>query len=173
MNGMKEKFERVARGFFRLLAGVVVCGLLFSVGQAEADDGGAPPALFSARQYQGVADLLALVGDDAAKRFDLFYGKAPVNVSPFVFVTESGDKKLTNLGVTLADQMVAGINNRPFDLYLYGKTQQAMKGVLQEIDGWLRIHISGENARGVTRSYSARVEMSEAVYRALHAEFRK
>lgn len=131
-----------------------------------------PPSLFSYYKYQGMAELIIAVADDAAGSFAWFYGKQPVTVAPFVFVTEQGDKKLSNFGITLADQMVAAVNNGTTVSWLGGDRKQQMRGSLQEIDGWLRVHISGENTAGEQRSYAANIEMSEAVYRALYAEFR-
>ena len=77
---------------------------------------------------------------------------------------------MTLLGVTLADQMIAMINNNPIDPKVRGQHNQTLSGVLQELDGLLRIHISGKNSRAVRRSFSVNVEMSEALYRALHTQ---
>ena len=66
----------------------------------------------------------------------------------------------------------ATINNNSVAQYVPkgdGKYDQKVQGVLQEMDGLLRIHISGVNSRGERRSYVVNVEMSEPIYRAMHS----
>lgn len=132
-------------------------------------DAGAPPAeLITFQNYSSLPELITIVCDDAAKRFSHFYGPQVVWVKPFVYIGESGQKQMTMLGMTLSDQMIAMINNGSLDTSVKGKNPQNLKGVLQEIDGYLRIHISGINAKAVRRSYAVNIEMSESLYRALH-----
>jgi hypothetical protein len=50
-----------------------------------------------------------------------------------------------------------------------GEEGQRISGILQEVDGYLRIHIIAANTRGERRSYVVNVEMSEPIYRALHS----
>jgi len=122
------------------------------------------------RNYSGVAELVAEVSSQAGRVFDNFYSATVVNVQPFVFVTPEGEKRLTPLGETLADQMIAAINNGQIDFDAPRRYDQRLTGVIQEVDGYLRIHISGFNGQALRRSYTANVEMSEALYRALYAD---
>ncbi|HSR36299.1 MAG TPA: hypothetical protein VLL73_03885 [Desulfurivibrionaceae bacterium] len=121
--------------------------------------------------YASLTHLVTVVCDDAMERFYNFFGASPVAVEPFQVVGEfSVAKRLTLLGATLADQMSAGINNEamPQALPASATTEQRLRGLLQEVDGYLRIHMSGQNSRGEWRSYVVTVEMSEPIYRALH-----
>lgn len=126
-------------------------------------------AAITYQNYSGLAELITRVCDEAAEQFYGFYGPTWVDVKPFVAVSDSGEKKMTLLGVTLADQMIAMINNDPtITQKTSGDYQQDLKGVLQEVDGYLRIHISGFNSHAVRRSYVVTVEMAESIYRLLH-----
>lgn len=137
--------------------------------QKEASPPPAPlaPAM---QNYSGLADLVTMICDDALGRFQSFYGPTHVRVDPFTTMGTFEKNKLSELGMTLADQMVAKINNdiRSNPGLAVGATNQKLQGVLQEIDGYLRIHISGVNAAGEWASYVVNVEMSEPIYRALH-----
>jgi len=128
------------------------------------------PTLQQDRHYSGVAELVAEVSSEAGQVFDNFYSATVVKVQPFVFVTPEGEKRLTPLGETLADQMIAAINNGRIDFDAPRRYEQRLTGVIQEVDGYLRIHISGFNGQALRRSYTANVEMSEALYRALYAD---
>ncbi|MEW6429785.1 MAG: hypothetical protein AB1568_17330 [Thermodesulfobacteriota bacterium] len=129
------------------------------------------PSLFRYGNYAGLAEMITVVCDEAAKVFDHFYGPSQVMVKPFVFVTETGEKRLTELGATLADQMMAMVNRNTVDGRLKGDGGQDLQGVLQEIDGYLRLHISGTNLQAERRSYTANIEMSEPLFRSLHATY--
>ena len=91
-------------------------------------------------------------------------------MQPFVFLTESGEKRFTPMGAILADQMTAMVNNQQGSVVVSGPAEQELKGVLVELNGYLRIHMSGVNAFDQRRSYTAEVEMSEALYRSLYAD---
>jgi len=121
--------------------------------------------------YSGVSDLVDRVSREAMSRFYDFFGPVMVNVEPFVLIDRYPRTTVSQLGLILADQMVAHINNdsvsRP---KIEGEAQpQWLFGLLQEIDGHLRVHIYGVNMRGERRSCVVTVEMSEPVYRALYA----
>lgn len=130
-----------------------------------------PPSLFRYGNYAGLSEMLAVVCAEAAKVFDRFYGPRVVMVKPFVFVTDTGKKRMTELGATMADQMLAMINRNTVDERLKGDHDQDLQGVLQEIDGYLRVHFSGVNLEAQRRSYTASIEMSEPLYRSLHASY--
>jgi len=130
-----------------------------------------PAPTFIYKNYAGLSELITTICNEAAKNFDTFYAPSVVMVKPFVFITETGEKRLTKLGVTMADQMLAMINNNQVNSHLTGSFNQDINGVLQEIDGYLRLHISGMNAMASRRSYTASIEMSEAIYRALQASY--
>lgn len=132
-----------------------------------------PIEIVSHQSYSGLSELVSMICDDAIERFQGFYGPTVVDVSPFETPGKTSQAKVTKLGVTLADQMIAMINNDTLVMIDDSKPQtgnygQKLSGVLQEIDGYLRIHISGRNANGKRVSYVANVEMSEPIYRALH-----
>jgi len=124
--------------------------------------------------YSGLSELVTLICDDAIAHFDGFYAHSVVRVEPFVSLDEFQRGKVSQLGIALADQMVAMVNNETAaGIRQLGGRQpdnpsQKLSGVLQEMDGYLRIHISGRNAYGERLSYVANIEMSEAIYRALH-----
>lgn len=128
------------------------------------------PATSNFQNYSGLADLVTMICDDAQERFQGFYGSTVVKVEPFSTIGFYERNKQSELGMALADQMTAIINtdtlaNRRLAL---GTTTQKLNGVLQEVDGYLRIHISGVNTAGERTSYVVSVEMSEPIYRALH-----
>lgn len=119
--------------------------------------------------YGSLSELVMLISDDAALRFAGFYTAAPVKVEPFPVLGEKPARRTSVLGATLADQMTAMINSVPgAEDRRAAASDQVLRGVLQEIDGYLRVHISGRNSRGQWRSYVANVEMSAAVYQAMH-----
>lgn len=160
-----------------LLVGALLGSLLLTVprtGNAEAEvtpasDEGATSAV-SYQNYSGLADLITMICDDALERFQDFYGPSLVTVEPFTTIGLYQGGKRSELGVTLADQMSAIINNDTLtgNGQARGRNAQRLKGVLQEVDGFLRIHLSGINAAGARTSYVVSVEMSEPIYRALH-----
>jgi len=130
----------------------------------------ATPATSNFRNYSGLAELITMICDDAHERFQAFYGSSVVKVEPFATIGFYEKDKQSELGMTLADQMTAIINNDTLANHggASGMTPQKLNGVLQEVDGYLRIHISGVNAAGERTSYVVSVEMSEPIYRALH-----
>lgn len=138
----------------------------------------APPAAaavkripsFTLKKYANLPELIVQVCQNAQRIFAHFYGQAAVKVQPFVFITGSGEKRFSPMGAALADQMLAMINDQPNYTAIRGPEVQRLRGVLFEMDGYLRIHISGINAAHQRRSYTAQVEMSEPLYRALYAD---
>ena len=130
----------------------------------------APVCSFEARNYHNLYDLITDIGRDAGRFYRDFYSQTPVTVQPFVFLTESGEKRFTPMGAILADQMTAMVNNQQGSVVVSGPAEQELKGVLVELNGYLRIHMSGVNAFDQRRSYTAEVEMSEALYRSLYAD---
>ncbi|MEA2082929.1 MAG: hypothetical protein U9O82_01560 [Thermodesulfobacteriota bacterium] len=121
--------------------------------------------------YASLSEMMVMVSEEAIRQFNGFFHQSRVTVEPFSAVDEFGARSDTILGTTLRDQMTAAINNSNM-IPIPPKThffQQYVKGVIQEIDGLLRIHIKGMNAHGYKRSYVVNVEMSEPIYRALHS----
>lgn len=121
--------------------------------------------------YASVPGVVSIFSRDAIGQFKYFFAAAPVVVEPFLVIGEfSSAKKMTTLGMTLADQMAAVINNEALAPMegAGGGTPQRIWGFLQEADGYLRVHVTGENSRGERRSYVVNVQMSEPIYRALH-----
>lgn len=128
------------------------------------------PDRITVQNYSNLPELVTLVCDDAMESFWEFYGPTTVKVTPFRVIADYRVKKTTMLGITLADQMAAMINSQAVPEYPVSmRHPQKLEGVIEEMDGFLRIHISGRNIRGERRSYSVNVEMSEPIYRALHA----
>ena len=159
------------------LAGLLVCGmsvtLVAAQGEAEVKDGekGMISMEVAPTNYSSLPSLVAMISRDAMEQFYDFFGPEPVLVEPFMVLGEYPAAKVSLLGATLADQMTAVINNEAIaqphsatEVY-----EQRLQGLLQESDGYLRIHMSGQNSRGEWRSYVVNVEMSEPIYRALHS----
>ncbi len=129
-----------------------------------------PLSSTTSQNYSGLADLVTMICDDALERFQGFYGPSLVTIAPFTTIGSFDNNRQSELGMTLADQMTAVINNDTLtsNRQSRGVTSQHMHGVLQEVDGYLRVHISGVNADGERTSYVVTVEMSDPIYRALH-----
>lgn len=123
--------------------------------------------------YSSLTGLVAMICDDAMEQFYDFFDAAPVVVEPFVVLGEFANKnRITLLGATIADHMTAVISNESIAVSAArgkGENDQRVQGILQEVDGYLRVHISGVNTRGERRSYVVNIEMSEPIYRALHS----
>lgn len=166
--------NHMARRVSLLLMGMVVLGLMGVVApntsKANAPGEEAMPVPSSTQNYSGLADLITMICDDALERFQGFYGPSVVTVEPFTTFDPSETPRQSLLGMTLADQMTAVINNDTLTSNRASRetTPQSMQGVLQEVDGYLRIHISGVNGLGERTSYVVTVEMSDPIYRALH-----
>ena len=137
------------------------------------DDTTANPLANSTGQEGNYSTLTALVNNicnDAIVNFSDFFTPASVTVHPFV--TLDSPQATSVLGVILADQMLAMINNETSGRFASQHSpseSQELTGLIQEMDGYLRIHISGKNEHGEKRSHVVAVEMSEPLYRALHA----
>ncbi|MEW6290334.1 MAG: hypothetical protein AB1545_10820 [Thermodesulfobacteriota bacterium] len=128
------------------------------------------PKQISYQRYSNLAELVTMICDDASGAFQGFYGPQAVEVSPFAVVGDYQVHKMTMLGITLADQMAAVINRAPAANYMAGNNfPQKMEGVIEEVDGYLRVRISGRNFVGEGRSHVVSVEMSEPIYRFLHS----
>lgn len=125
------------------------------------------------QNYSNLAALVAMVGENAIKSFYDFFGPSQIIVEPFTVLSTFSRKRSSILAATMADHMTAMINNKSIAQYfIVGKHEQQLHGVLQELDGFLRIHISGVNSIGERRSYVVNVEMSESIHRALHSYIR-
>ncbi len=119
--------------------------------------------------YTSLTHLVHMICAEASSQFYDFYAPEAVYVRPFTAIGEFPNQNITLLGITLADQMTARINSDSLEKPdLGGNYDQWLQGVYQEIDGYLRVHISGINMRGERRSYVVNVEMSESLYRAMH-----
>jgi hypothetical protein len=128
------------------------------------------PQQFSLNSYANLSELVAMICDDASRQFDEFFGSSVIKVRPFNVISDYRIKKVTILGITLADQMAAMINCCSVSqVPAEDNHEQIVGGMLEEMDGFLRIHIHGRNVYGERRAYVANVEMSEPIYRALHS----
>ena len=133
-----------------------------------------PVEVVTYQNYSGLSELVTMICDDAILRFQGFYGPTIVTAEPLITIGQYQHNKRSKLGITITDQMIAMVNNDTImlnegDYVFSGKgTTQRLNGVLEEVDGYLRVHINGVNVLGERLSYVANVEMSEAIYRALH-----
>ena len=169
---MKHRRYKKSSFFALLVALVLLASTPNSTSQAQ--EHGDPN---SYQSYAGLAELVNLICDDAMQNFHGFFGPSVVEVMPFQTLGAYQKKRISSLGLTLADQVVSVINkdttisaplnsNAPLPGY-----QQSIGGLLQEVDGYLRVHISAVNVYGQRMSYTTNVEMSEPIYRALHTSF--
>ena len=135
--------------------------------------GSATEGLVSQRNYSSLTSLVAMIGADAMEHLHGFFAAEPVTIEPFIILGEfTTRKKISLLGATLAEQMAAVISNEALAVWrpaVAGASEQRISGVLQEVGGYLRIHIIAANTLGEQRSHVVNVEMSEPVYRALHS----
>lgn len=143
---------------------------------AEKEDEGrssATEGVANQRNYSSLTGLVAMVGSDAMEHLHGFFAAEPVTIEPFIVLSEfSTRQRISLLGATLAEQMAAVISNESLAVWRAaagGEHEQRVSGILQEVDGHLRIHIIAANTRGDRRSYVVNVEMSEPIYRALHS----
>ena len=112
---------------------------------------------FTYHNYANLAELVAVVCEDAGQQFDNFFGPSMISVQPFGVIGDYRIEKITILGMTMADQMAAMINTnsvagQPAD----PPYEQSLGGMLEELDGYLRIHIHGRNVYGERRAYRDR-----------------
>ncbi|OGR05153.1 MAG: hypothetical protein A2511_06275 [Deltaproteobacteria bacterium RIFOXYD12_FULL_50_9] len=162
-------------GFVIVALGVLTATLSHAKEVGENTGAGAlvRPPISVIQGYSSVPQMINQVCEEASTQFYDFFGSGEVKVKPFAVIEEFNPRRNTVLGVTLADQMAARINSDANEVSSSkGKvvqTDQGLDGVIQELDGFLRVHMSGVNFKGERRSYVVNVEMSEAVYRALHA----
>ncbi|MDH3392830.1 MAG: hypothetical protein OEL66_02400 [Desulfobulbaceae bacterium] len=129
-----------------------------------------PAANTSEGNYSSLTILVNDICNDAIQRFSGFFTPSAVTVHPFEIIADY-PRETSVLGVVLADQMLAMINNETsnrFDKDHTPTENQELTGLIQEMDGYLRIHITGRNEEGEKRSHVVAVEMSEPLYRALH-----
>ena len=125
---------------------------------------------FSYNSYANLSELVALICDEASRQFDEFFGPSEIMVRPFNVISDYRTEKVTILGITMADQMAAMINCCSVSQVPAEKNhEQIVGGMLEEMDGFLRVHIHGLNMHGERRAYVTNVEMSEPIYRALHS----
>jgi hypothetical protein len=160
--------------FFTLTA----CWLAAASSAVAADrevDPGAEPVLATAAplRYSSLFSLIGEVCTEAAGSLNGFFDSSPVQVRPFVHIGGAVNNDSSLLGVVLADQMAAMLNghaNARYRTVAGGDDDfQLLEGVLQEMNGYLRIHMHATNRHGGRRSHVALVEISAAVYRALHS----
>ena len=131
--------------------------------------GSATEGLVSQRNYSSLTSLVAMIGADAMEHLHGFFAAEPVTIEPFIVLSEfSTRQRISLLGATLAEQMAVMLGNESLAAAT-DEHKQRVSGVLQEVDGHLRIHILAANTRGERRSYVVNVEMSEPIYRALHS----
>ncbi len=151
-------------------------GVVFVTGSPAQEESGADlitekaEPRFTFHNYTNLAELVAVICDDAGRQFDDFFGPSMISVEPFGVIGDYRVEKITILGMTMADQMAAMINTvsvagQPADVAY----EQTLGGMLEELDGYLRVHIHGRNVYGERRAYVANVEMSEPIYRSLHS----
>ncbi len=156
---------------------VLLCSLWATGAWAtEKEDegrGSATEGVVGPKNYSSLTSLVAMVGADAMEHLHGFFAAEPVTIEPFIVLSEfSTRQRISLLGATLAEQMAAVISNESLAVWrpaMAGENEQKVSGVLQEVDGHLRIHILAANTRGDRRSYVVNVEMSEPIYRALHS----
>lgn len=132
----------------------------------------------SRKGYANMDQLVADICRDARMEFKGFYLSTDISVKPFQVISNYYVPESTLLGVTLADQMTAGLSrlstmswSRKVFTGIFAGVDQfdpEIRGLIEELDGYLRIHISGRNAFGEKRSFVVSAEMSEPLYRALH-----
>ena len=145
-----------------------------------------PPNRNIITNYSSLSELIVMICNEAALGLRGLYEAAPVQVEAFPFLWEFNQQRPSVLGIALADQMAAMLNyhtrgweSHPVGSFSsqdqYDETDidtaptQWLQGTIQEIDGFLRIHISARNGKGTRRSYVINAEMSEPIYRALHS----
>ena len=129
------------------------------------------PTTSNEGNYSSLTLLVNDICSDAIIRFNGFFTPSAVTVHPFGTMDNS-PRETSILGVVLADQMLAMINNETSGRFAkqHGPAEnQELTGLIQEMDGFLRIHITGRNEEGEKRSHVVAVEMSEPLYRALHS----
>jgi hypothetical protein len=159
------------------LAWTVLVLLLISVTAGWAQEEEEPLPIMAPemalRNYSSLPALVAMVCNDASVQFEQFFAPAPVVIEPFVVLSEfSAKKRVSILSATLADQMAAVIGNESLAVWQpqqNGDLEQRVSGLLQEIDGYLRLHITAINSNGERHSYVVNIEMSEPIFRALHS----
>lgn len=133
-----------------------------------------PQSTIAYQNYDGLAELVTIICDDVMTKMHGFFGPTVVQVEPFIVFGQFQEYKIPSLGVTLADQMIAMVNNDSLgtvtdNLSAYAfDYKQRVRGSLQEVDGYLRVHVSASNVYGQRISYTTSVEMSAPIYRALH-----
>ncbi|OGQ98966.1 MAG: hypothetical protein A2505_05055 [Deltaproteobacteria bacterium RIFOXYD12_FULL_55_16] len=142
--------------------------------EKEAEGAGAAvEGVASQGNYSSLASLVAMVGSDALEQLHGFFAVEPVTIEPFIVLDEFATRgRVSLLGATLAEQMAALIGNESLAVWrpvAADAHEQRVSGVLQEMGGYLRIHIIAANTRGEQRSHVVNVEMSEPIYRALHS----
>lgn len=134
----------------------------------------APPGGTERPADSGLTSLVSRIGEIGREHFNEFFGlpltgPSPIVVEPFVFISGSGQKRVTELGVLLADQMVAVLHNAVLARSPNEASGPLLRGTLQETDGKLRIHMVGIDSARQYRSLVITLDMSKAIFRSLHA----
>lgn len=121
------------------------------------------------QNYYGLPNLIAMICNEAGAHFKDFYGASVVRVEPFSTLGMARKNRQSEFSALLSDEMTATLHNNLFvNRSVKGDSPQRLRGSLQEIDGYLRIHLTGVNEAQDSFSYIVNVEMSAPVYRALH-----
>ncbi|MFA6498290.1 MAG: hypothetical protein WC256_05130 [Desulfurivibrionaceae bacterium] len=156
-----------------VLLSILCATVAWGMEKEDEGRGSATEGMVSQKNYSSLTSLVAMVGSDAMEHLHGFFAAEPVTIEPFIVLSEfSTRQRISLLGATLAEQMAAVISNESLAMWrpaAAGENEQRVSGVLQEVDGHLRIHVLAANTRGERRSYVVNVEMSEPIYRALHS----
>jgi hypothetical protein len=167
---------KTAWRLFSILTACWLAAASSAVAMAQEVDPGAEPVPVPTAplRYSSFFPLVGEICTEAASAFNGFFDSSPVQVRPFVHIGGAANDDSSLLGVVLADQMAAMLNghaNAHYGTAAGGNDdrQQLLEGVLQEMNGYLRIHMHATNQHGVRRSHVVLVEISAAVYRALHS----
>lgn len=163
---MKMRKTAALAALFCLLAA-------FAAMAAEKEEAVSPVPEVNQRNYSSLSSLVAMLGVETMEQLHGFFLAEPVVVEPFIVLNEFSTRpRISLFGATLAEHLAAVIGNESMAQWRPGEKithQQSLSGVLQEVDGYLRVHALAVNGRGESRSCVVNVQMSEPIYRALHS----
>ncbi|MFO7761653.1 MAG: hypothetical protein R6V20_08600 [Desulfobia sp.] len=133
------------------------------------------------KYYTNLDQLISAICRDALIEFQDFYLADQVTVKPFQLISGYDVPKTTLLGVTLADQMAADLSGNSTLSWFHRMTagfngiirpgeryEPKIEGLIEELDGYLRVHITACNSFGEKRDFVVSAEMSEPLYQAFH-----
>lgn len=131
--------------------------------------------------YSNLDQLVSVISRDGLAELENFYLTNKVSVKPFRIAGEHYIPETSLLSFTLADQMNAGLSSLSTMSWFrelmkrinirsagYKPKRERLEGLIEELDGFLRVHMSARNSFGEKRDISLSVEMSEPLYKALH-----